>query len=314
MEERFTKAERTAWLGIGANLFLVTIKAIVGYLAGSRALLADAVNSASDVMGSTAVLIGLRVAKQPPDSDHPYGHGKAESIAAIIVSVLLFVVGLEIAFTSFKMFFAPIAAPEIWAIYVVVFTVLLKEFLYRYQLRLGRKLQSQALIANALDHRSDVYASLAALLGIGGSILGERLGISYLVYLDPVAGIAVSLVVLRTAYQMISESIHNTLDHVLHDEDAQELKEAAENVDGVLRIDDLRAREHGHYVIIDIKVSVDPEITVIQGHAIGKKVKETLIGQFPHVNDVLVHINPYDPHYANSHQMRKNGGNSDMIN
>ncbi|MBO8172621.1 MAG: cation transporter [Bacillaceae bacterium] len=309
-EKRSQIAERAAWIGIIANLLLAVLKGIVGFVANSRALLADAVNSASDVMGSIAVLIGLRIARQPPDEDHPYGHGKAESIAAIIVSVLLFVVGLEIGYSSFMAIFEPAVVPGIWAVYVLIFTIVLKEILFHYQNRLGKKLNSQALIANSWDHRADVLASSAALVGVGGSLLGARWEIPYLIYLDPVAGVAVSLFVLRTAYKMIDEAIHNTLDHVLHEEEASQLVEEVEKVDGVLRVDGLRAREHGHYVIVDVKISVDPRITVERGHAIGKNVKHCLMDKFAHVNDVLVHINPYGPEFP---YPQKPKGNSDLI-
>src|SRR5690606_25414956 len=122
----------------------------------SRALVADAVHSASDVAGSLAVLIGLRVAKLPPDQDHPYGHGKAESIAAIIVAVILFVVGLQIGYGSFRAIFEPQVTPSTMAIYAALFSIVAKEWMFRYKYRLGKKLKSDALITNAWEHRSDV--------------------------------------------------------------------------------------------------------------------------------------------------------------
>jgi cation diffusion facilitator family transporter len=115
-----------------------------------------------------------------------------------------------------------------------------------------------------------------------------------MVYLDPGAGVLVSLLVMRMAWKLGKESIHNTLDHVLHEEDALELRKTAEKVKGVIQVDELHAREHGHYVIVDIKISVDPCLTVEEGHAIGKSVKETLIQQHEHVQNVLIHVNPYD--------------------
>ncbi|MDA8351929.1 MAG: cation diffusion facilitator family transporter [Firmicutes bacterium] len=291
--ERVRKAEWGAWVGIVGNLLLAILKGSIGLIANSRALLADAVHSASDVVGSLAVLIGVRVAKVPPDKDHPYGHGKAESIAAIIVSVLLGVVGLEIGYQSFQALFEPIEAPGGLAVIAALVSMLAKEGMFQYKYRLGKRIGSQAVIANAWEHRSDVYSSIAALVGIGGAVLGERWGISFLLYLDPIAGVLVSLLVLRMAYHLAKESIHNTLDHVLHDEDAQDLVEAAAKVDGVLRVDELLAREHGFYVIVDVKVAVEPGITVEEGHRVGKEVKERLMKDFHHVSNVFVHINPY---------------------
>lgn len=293
-QERFKKAEFVAIIGIIGNLILAVLKWVIGVYANSRALVADAVNSASDVAGSLAVFIGLRAAKQPPDEDHPYGHGKAESIAAIIVAVLLVLVGFEIGKSSFQAFFQPIEAPKLIALVAVIVSIAIKETMYRYTYSMGKKLNSDALIVTAYDHRSDVYSSLAALVGIGCAILGEKLAIGWLVYADPVAGLFVSILILKLAWKLGSESIHNALDHVLHEEDTIELRKIVESISEVKKIDELHAREHGHYVIIDLKISVDPHITVEEGHRVGKKVKQKLMEE-RHVENVFVHINPYNP-------------------
>lgn len=292
-DERFKQAEFAAWIGIAVNAALAIGKGAVGYLANSKALIADAVHSASDVVGSLAVLIGLRAAQRPPDEDHPYGHGKAESIAAIIVSVILFMVGLEVGYQSLQIMREPLEAPGMMAVYAALVSMLVKEAMFQYKYRLGKKLNSQALIANAWEHRSDVYSSLAALIGIGGAVLGGSLKIPLLFYLDPIAGIIVSVLVLRMAYQIMKDSIHNALDHVVHEEDALQLIQTVEQVEGVLKVDRLLAREHGHYVIIDVKIGVNPHISVEKGHAIGKQVKRLLMTEFEHVQDVMVHVNPY---------------------
>ncbi len=291
-KDRFKQAEFAAMLGVVGNVILAIIKYIVGVMAGSKALIADAVHSASDVAGSFVVYIGVRAAKQPPDKDHPYGHGKAESIAAIIVAVLLFLVGIEIGKSSIEAFFVPIEAPKAFAIYAVVFSIIVKEAMFRYKFKLGKRINSDAVIVNAYEHRSDVYSSIAALIGIIGAIFGERIGAPWLVYGDPVAGVFVSLLIIRTAFKLGKESIHTTLDHVLHEEDTVELREAVLTIPEVKKINELHAREHGHYVIVDLKISVDPYMTVEDGHNVGKQVKEKLL-KVDHVHDVFVHINPY---------------------
>ncbi|WP_139490338.1 cation diffusion facilitator family transporter [Brevibacillus dissolubilis] len=294
MENRSAQAQVGAWVGIIGNIALAAAKLVIGWIADSRALIADAAHSASDVVGSVAVLIGLRAADRPPDKEHPYGHGKAESIAAIIVSVLLIFVGFEIGLASYNSFFTPLAAPGVIAIWAAVGSAVIKEAMFRYKYNLGKKLNSQSLIANAWEHRSDVYSSIAALVGIGASIIGARYDIPWLLYGDPVAGLIVSLLVLQMAYSIMKESIYSTLDPVLPEEETGDLRKVAEAVPGVLRIDEFRARVHGHYQIVDIKVGVDPHITVEEGHSIGKEVKHALMSQFPQVRDVFVHINPYD--------------------
>ncbi|MDF2038752.1 cation diffusion facilitator family transporter [Cytobacillus oceanisediminis] len=290
--DRFKKAEFAAIIGIVGNIILAAIKWGIGVYSGSKALVADAVHSASDVAGSFAVYLGLRAAKQPPDEDHPYGHGKAELIAAIIVAVLLFLVGIEIGKSSFESFFSPIEPPKAIAIAAVLVSIIVKEAMFRYKYNLGKKLNSDALIVNAYEHRSDVYSSIAALIGIGCAIIGGRMGIEWLEYADPVAGLIVSLMILQMAWRLGKESIHSTLDHVLHEEDTLEMRKTAESVEQVKRIDELHAREHGHYVIVDIKVSVDPNMTVEDGHRVGKEVKRKLLG-LENVQNVFVHINPY---------------------
>ncbi len=263
----------------------------------SKALIADAVHSASDIAGSLAVYIGLRAAKQPPDKDHPYGHGKAESIAAIIVAVILFLAGLQIGRSSIESFFVEVEVPKGLAIYAVLISIVLKEALFRYKYRLGKKLNSTALIVNAYEHRSDVYSSLAALVGIGASILGGKFHVSWLIYGDAIAGIVVSILVLRMAWKLGAigaNAIHTTLDHVMHEEDIVDFIEVVNSVPGVKEIGELLAREHGYYVIIDLKISVDPYITVEAGHEIGKNVKRKLMDN-PNVHNVFVHINPYNP-------------------
>jgi len=294
MDNRLAQAQVGAWVGIVGNILLAAVKLFIGLVADSRALIADSVHSASDVVGSIAVLIGLRAAERPPDADHPYGHGKAESVAAIIVSVLLVVVGFEIGYGSIEAMLHPLEAPGFIAIWAAIGSMIVKEWMFRYKYNLGKKLNSQSLIANAWEHRSDVYSSFAALLGIGGAIVGARFQIPWMVYLDPIAGVFVSALVLKMAYHIMMESIHTTLDHVLHEEDTVDLRRVAESVEGVLRIDELRAREHGHYLIVDIKVGVNPHISVEAGHRIGKEVKKAMMQNFSQVRDVFVHINPFE--------------------
>lgn len=291
-KDRFKQAEFAAMVGIVGNIVLAIVKWVIGVQANSKALVADAVHSASDVAGSFAVFIGLKAAKQPPDEDHPYGHGKAESIAAIIVAVLLFLVGIEIGKSSIEAFFQPIEAPKTIAIYAIIVSIVVKEAMFRYKYHLGKKLKSDALIVNAYEHRSDVYSSIAALVGVGMAVLGDKLRIDWLEYGDPLAGLFVSILVLKMAYDLGKESIHNSLDHVLHEEDTGEYKEIVLTIPEVKKISSFYAREHGHYVIIDIKISVDPYLTVEEGHRVGKKVKEKLM-TMKNVQDVFVHINPY---------------------
>jgi cation diffusion facilitator family transporter len=297
-EERFKKAEAAAWVGIIGNVVLALMKGIVGFMSGSKALIADAAHSASDVAGSFAVLVGIRAAQLPPDRDHPYGHGKAESIAAIIVSVLLMIIGIELAISAVKAISAGISeAPKWYAMIAITISIIAKEAMFQYKYRLGKRISSQALIANAWEHRSDVYSSIAAFIGVGGALIGAHFGITWLYYMDPIASLLVAGLVIIIGYRLVMDSIHSTMDHVLHEEDSEELLKSVLKTKGVIAVDDLRAREHGHYVIVDVKISVNPRITVMEGHDIAKSVKLNLMERFTHVSDVFVHVNPYDPGY-----------------
>jgi cation diffusion facilitator family transporter len=298
------KAEFAVWLDIVGNLALAILKGITGFLAGSKVLLADAAYSASSVASSFAVLIGIRTANLPPDKDHTYGPGKAEAIASIIVSALLLLVGLEFGISAVKSLWNGVEEPpKSYALIVIVISLIAKEVMFQYKHRLGKKMGSQALIANAWENRPDLFSSVAAFAGVLGSILGKHLGLPFFYYLDPAAGLFVSFLILKMGYNLLMESMHNRLDDVFQQEDAEELTQIVQRIKGVITLDDLRAREHGHYVIVDIKISVNPRISVLEGQDIAKTVKQQLMTRFIHISDVFVHVNPYDPGYPYKNNM-----------
>lgn len=282
------------WIGIIINILLTVLKFIGGIVSGSRALVADAAHSASDVVSSVVILFAVKIADKPPDEEHPYGHGKAENIASIIVALLLIVVGVEISISSVKVLLGELpTAPTSVALYILIVSILLKEGLFHYKYYVGKKYESPALIADAWHHRSDSLSSVAALIGVGLAMLGEHFNISILVYGDALAGIVVSIIVIKVGYDLIKHSANIVLEQVLPDHEVTKYKDTVLSVPGVERIDELLARTHGRYIIIDLKISVDPTITVEEGHDIAKETKDTLMKQYKEVENVLVHINPY---------------------
>lgn len=295
MDERNRTIVYATWLGIIINILLTVIKAIGGAVSGSRALLADAAHSASDVVSSVVILFAVKIANKPPDEEHPYGHGKAENIASIIVAILLIVIGVEISISSIKVFLGdtPTAPTEV-ALYILIISIILKEILFYYKFYIGKKHDSPALIADAWHHRSDSLSSIAALGGVGLAILGEKLQLAFLVYGDSVAGIVVSVIVIKVGYDLIVSSARVVLEQVLPEQEVKKYIATVESIDGVIQVDELLARTHGSYVIIDIKISVDPTITVKQGHDIARATKDTLIKKYKEVENVLVHVNPYE--------------------
>ncbi|WP_241154383.1 cation diffusion facilitator family transporter [Staphylospora marina] len=293
MSRRLSEVRKGAWLSLTVNLFLAVLKTVVGWLFGSRALLADGINSATDVVSSLAVLYGIRLAHTPPDEEHPYGHGKAEIVISAVISMIVAWAGIEAGITAAKAFFKPLEPPTWPALAAGLLSIAVKEGMFRYSLWLGTKWNSRSMIASAWDHRADAVATVAALVGIAGAMVAPVVGAPWLALLDPMAGVLVAVLILRVAVRLFKDALRSGMDRVLEEEEVRGMKEVADSVPGVIRIDRLLAREHGHYVIVDIRVAVDPRITVEEGHAIGKQVKRKLLESFDHVEDVFVHLNPW---------------------
>ncbi len=290
-----TQLRTAAWLGAALNLLLTLAKGVVGILTGSRALTADAVHSAADLVGSAAVIVGLRIAKKPPDADHPYGHGKAELISSLIVALFLLGAGVEVGFEAVKSLFEPAIRPEVAAATTAAGAIVLKEIMYQYTYRLGTRLHSKSLVASAQDHRSDVFSSLAALIGIVLALIGQWRHIHWLLYMDPVAGAIVACLVLVLGYEVLEDSLRVLMDRAVEPANLAPYKECIEQVPGVEHIDELRVRDHGQYVIIDCEISVSASLTVADGHKVAADVRRQLRAVFRRVQDVFVHVNPYYP-------------------
>ncbi|GAB3070428.1 cation diffusion facilitator family transporter [Salinicoccus sesuvii] len=295
MSNRYKKAQIATVIGIVVNLLLAVLKTFGGILGNSRALIADAVHSASDVISSIAVLVGIRAAQKPPDSEHPYGHGKSENVATLIVAILLVIVGFEIIYNAILSVVNGTVESNtsMIALYIIIFSIVVKEALFQYKFRLGTRIKSPALVADAWHHRSDAISSIVALFGIGLSIIGASFGIPYLGYLDPAASAIIALIIMYMGYKLAKEAVSMSLEVVLNDSETETMHETVLAVDKVRQIDRLIARSHGSYVIVDIKISVDADISVEEGHHIARVVKQMLLRNHEEVKDVNVHVNPY---------------------
>ncbi len=287
-----TKA-RWAQISVWSNVLLTVGKAVIGFAAHSDALLADAAHSAADVVGSLAVAIGVRVAKRPADREHPYGHGKAEVIAASIVAILLVFAGFGVVYSSARAILSSPSAPDPVALAAVLVAVAIKEWLYRFQRSVGERVKSPALVAGAADHRSDVYTSAAAAAGIAAALVGRTWGIKWLLYADPLAGVLVAAVVVLVGYRLARESFTLLMDQVVYSDSTDAIRDCVARVEGVVQLDDLRVRSAGSYWMVDVKIAVDPEITVRDGHNVARAVKDEIMRRFAQVSDVLVHVNPH---------------------
>lgn len=256
-------------------------------------MIADGVHNAGDVIASAATFSSMRISNKPPDEDHPYGHGKAEVVGAGIVAVVLFLAAFFIGYHSIEALFGPPPEAHLIALVAAAVSLVWKQALYVYTIRIGRQAKSKGLVATAYDHLADVYASVAAVVGIGLSLIGERYAIPFLGYGDPVAGIIVSVLVLRLAVHMGKEAVDILMEKNLAPEKIEAYIALINTIPEVKRIDRLRAREHGHYVLVDARVSVPGDLTIQQGHDISRKMKHVIMEKCSEVDEVFVHLNPY---------------------
>ncbi len=284
--QKLETPEASTKLSILANVFLLIIKFIGGFLGGSKALIADFVNSLLDLVANAAVLIGIRVARQPADADHQYGHGNADVIAAFLVAVIILMTGIYIGYDSASAAFSKdYRAPHWYATLVAVITIFSKTFLYRFTKMVGLKSRSPAVMANAQDHKSDVYASSGALFGIIMAQLGYPV-------LDPIGGIWVSFFVVRNSINLIQGNIHTLMSGAPDRELIEQVRNFAGEIPGVLGVTTTRMRTMGSSHIVDIVITVDRNLSVERGHEIASKVQERLVSQFEDIIEVMVHVEP----------------------
>lgn len=284
-------AAQTAVFGLLINLLLGVVKLIGGILGSSFALISDAVNSLGDVFMSLVVVYALKVAQRPPDEEHPYGHTRAEAIAGSNVALLVIVSALLVGWEAIERINIQHNLPPVWTLWIAGANVLIKEGLYRWSIRIGKRTRSSVVIASAWDHRSDAFCSLAVLIGL--SIV--RWGGQSWIGADEVAALIVVGAIIWSASQLFRSSASELMDVQAHDELVTQIRQAAEAVPEVREIETLWVRKSGLEYFADIHIEVDDSLTVAEGHRIGHEVKDKLLERFPMLRDVLVHLEPY-PH------------------
>jgi cation diffusion facilitator family transporter len=294
IESVYREVSRAALLGLVINLFLGLTKLIGGIMANSYALISDSVNSLGDVFTSTVVLVAYKVAQQPPDKEHPYGHTRAEAIAASNVALVVIISALWVAWEAIRHITIPHEIPPSWTLWIAGVNVVIKEILYQYKIRVGRRTKSTAILANAWDHRSDGLCSLAVLVGLGMiRWRGPDFGLA-----DEIASLFVVAVILVSGVVLFRKSFNELMDVQAEDPFVQDVRRAAGEVAGVLGVEKLRIRKTGLEYLADIHIEVDPNLTVAEGHNIGHTVKDHLLNRFANLRDVLVHLEPH-PHDRN---------------
>ena len=288
---RLQRSLRATFLGLAANVTLTIAKFLAGIFGHSQALIADAVESLADIFSSIIVWRGLVVAETPPDEDNPYGHGKAEPLAAAIVSVMLLLAAAWIAFNALHALNEPRVAPSPWTLVVLIIVIGVKETLFRFVLRESETVSSSAVETDAWHHRSDAITSAAAFLGISISLIGGK---GYEAA-DNWAALAAACVIAFNGWRLLQPAFNELMDRAPDRELIGKIRTIARSIGGVDDIDKCHVRKMGYQFFVDIHVVVDPQMTVETSHRIGHAVKDQLRAEIPAVRDVLVHIEPLKP-------------------
>jgi cation diffusion facilitator family transporter len=282
----FLNSKTCTLVGLATNVALTLFKLLAGIFGLSYAMVADAIHSASDSFATGVVYVGLRIGEKPPDESHPYGHANAEIIAASLVALIILATGVYVGVSAVHLIaHKHFETPAMIALAAAGTSIVIKEGMFRYTLKVGQRNNSPAVIANAWDHRSDAYSSVAALAGI----LGARLAFPYL---DPIAGLAVSALIIKMAITLLRPNISVLMDERPEPETLDKIRTATLEVEGVEAIDSLRVHRRGSTCTIDIEVAVASRLTVEQGHGVASEVKYKLLIGIEQAEDVMVHVNP----------------------
>lgn len=292
---RTREIKKVTWVGFFVNLFLTIFKIIAGITSKSGAMVADGVHSLSDFATDIIVLAFIRISGRGVDSDHKYGHGKYETFATMLISFALMIVAAGIFWSGFQKILSSIngeilVQPGKAALFAAIVSIVVKEILFWYTVGVGKKVDSQAVVANAWHHRSDAFSSIGTALGISGAIfLGEKWRI-----LDPIAGIVVSFFIAKVAWEIAKPSISELLETSLPEKTENEIINIITNTVGVMGFHKLKTRKIGNIVAIEVHVKVDKELNVEDSHQIASRIEEALRVAFGAQTHTGIHIEPFN--------------------
>mgnify|MGYP001149754430 CR=1 FL=1 len=288
-EEQGAAARKVTLVGMVVNAVNAAVKILVGSVANSYALIADGIHSLSDLLSDVLVLAASHFGRKQADKDHPYGHDRYETLATLLLGALLIAVAGALIWDSLTRLLTPreMVPPGAIALLVALASIVSKEWIYRYTLRIARSIQSKLLEGNAWHHRTDSLSSVVVFIAVGGALLGYP-------WLDQIAATIVALMVAKVGFSLIWDSLKELVDTALPQEDIVAIRECACAVAGVTDVHDLRSRSMAGRTLIDIHLQVDPHISVSEGHAVGVWVAHRLRETFPHISDVIFHIDPED--------------------
>ena len=284
---------KVTWIGSIVNFLLLVFKFVAGIVGHSAAMVADAVHSLSDFVTDIIVIVFVRISGKPEDEGHDYGHGKYETLATAIIGLILFLVGIGILFNGAKSVIASIggetlAAPSMLALVAAGLSILLKELVYRYTIYESKRLNSQAMVANAWHHRSDAFSSIGTLVGIGGAIcLGERWRI-----LDPLAAIVVSIFIMRVAVQLLKPCVDELLEHSLPAETENRILEIIRSFPEVSEPHHLRTRRIGNHLAIEVHIRMNGNTPLVEAHALASEIEQKLKDEYGVETHIGIHMEP----------------------
>jgi cation diffusion facilitator family transporter len=281
-----------ALIGFAINVLLAGAKILAGLFGHAHVLIADGIESALDVGGSIVIWAGLTVAARPPDATHPYGHGKAEPIAAVAVSVGVLAAAIVVAVQSVRGLFLPHQAPAPYTLGVLIVAVIVKEILYRYVIRFGREVESTAVKTDAWHHRIDAMTSVTALIGISVALIGGKKWQSA----DEWAALFACALIGANGYRLLRPAVFEIMDTAPGGKTVRSIRRVAGSVAGVIRVEQCRVRKMGLQFYVDLHIEVDGRMSVHEGHEISHEVKRAIQQNDSRMADVLVHIEP--AHYT----------------
>jgi len=288
LPEAYRQARRAAVLSMAVGAVLCAGKVTAGWAGGSTAVVADGVESGADVLASAAVFMGLLLAARPADWDHPYGHGRLESAAGLTVGVVLCFTGLLIVYHSLADLSEARPVPAAFTIWAPLISGAVKAALATYKFRIGRRLRSSSLIADAWNDSVDILSAISAAVAVGLS----QLQTDFFARSDSWGGALVGVIVAATGLRVVRDAVLDLMDTRPDEELMEKVRAAAAGVPGVLDIETQRGRKSGLKYYFDLHIEVDPELTVRESHAISHRVKDAVLAGVPEVADVLIHIEP----------------------
>lgn len=288
-----SQEERTAMIvsinSIIGNLLLSVGKLFAGFVGHSAAMVSDGIHSASDVLSTLVVMAGVRYANKASDKQHQYGHERMECIAAIILATMLTMVALAIGYNGYEKIFSEnsteLTIPGQLALWAAVISIVMKEAMFWYTKNAAEKINSGALMADAWHHRSDALSSVGSFVGI----LGARMGYPIL---DPLASIIICLMILHASYEVFADAVHKMVDHSCDEKTTQELIDLIHRVPGVEHVDSITTRIFGNRIYVDVEISVDDMLPLIEAHHIAETTHAAIEANFPLVKHCMVHVNP----------------------